>query len=32
MLKFYYLFTTFENEDIRNYKNIYEYLSKIKMS
>lgn len=30
--QFYYEFTTFENENIRNYKNICEYLPKIKMS
>lgn len=30
--QFYYEFTTFESENIRNYKNICEYLSKIKMS
>ncbi len=29
---FYYQFTTFESENIRNYKNIYDYLLKIKMS
>lgn len=30
--QFYYEFTTFESENIRNYKNIYDYLLKIKMS
>lgn len=30
--QFYYDFTTFESENIRNYKNICEYLPKIKMS
>ena len=30
--QFYYEFTTFENENIRNYKNICEHLPKLKMS
>lgn len=30
--QFYYDFTTFESENIKNYKNICEYLPKIKMS
>ena len=30
--QFYYEFTTFESKNIRNYKNICEYLPKIKMS